>query len=258
MDRVSTRVSITGKLGSLSAIIDAPKETPPKAWGVFSHCFSCTKDLKAIVKISRKLAANGYAVFRFDFAGLGNSEGDFSETDFHDNLEDVRSVVNTMTHEYQSPKFLMGHSLGGSAMMAIANEFASVEAVSVIASPSDTTHLANTIRRLNPAVEETGEGMVNTGLYEYLIKKKTVDTLRSFDLPDRIKKLSQRILVFHSPADQTLGLDHAQAILANSGGPASLINLESANHLLTDHPGDCELIGSVLSSWLDRYLSESC
>lgn len=254
MDRRSTRFQIDGQLGKLAAILDEPT-SPPKAYGIFSHCFSCTKDLKAIVKISRNLAANGYAILRFDFAGLGNSEGDFSETNFLNNLDDIRSVYQFLNDEFESPKFFIGHSLGGSAMLATGMEFESVQAISTIASPSDTSHLANTIQRLNPDVEALGEGMVNTGLYEYLIKKSTVDVLRSYDLPTKLSQLNKRVMAFHSPQDATLGIEHSNAIVEKTAGHASLINLESANHLLTDHPKDCDWIGSVLTSWLDRYLT---
>ena len=253
MERKSVRQVIAGKHGNLAAILELPQETP-MAFGVFAHCFSCTKDLKAIVKISRALAQRGFAILRFDFTGLGQSEGDFSETTFLDNLDDVRSAVLHLAEEYESPRFLMGHSLGGSAMLATAMEFESVEAVSVIASPSDTRHLADTIYRLNPDVEEIGEGMVNTGTYEYLIKKPTVDVLRAYDLPTKLEAIDKRVLVFHSPADQTLGMEHANAIASKSKGHASVVNLESANHLLTDNFRDVDYVASVLSSWLIRYL----
>lgn len=254
MERTSKRLMIPGKLGNLAAILELPQQSI-KAYGLFSHCFSCTKDLKAIVKISRLLATRGYAVLRFDFAGLGSSDGDFSETTFLDNLNDVRSVVDYVNTQYAAPRFLIGHSLGGSAMLATAEEFGSVQAVAAIAAPSDTNHLANTIQRLNPAVESEGAGMVNTGTYEYLIKKPTIDVLREYDLPTRISQLERRVMVFHSPADRTLGYEHAEAIAATSAGPANLINLESANHLLTDNPADSEFVASTLANWFDRFLS---
>ncbi|MEE2640645.1 MAG: alpha/beta fold hydrolase [Planctomycetota bacterium] len=254
MSRNSQRLFIPGPLGRISAILDEP-EGPSRGLGVFAHCFSCTKDLKAIVKISRGLARCGYTVCRFDFAGLGNSEGQFPDTTFQDNLNDVRSVVSYLAREFSSPNFLLGHSLGGSAMMATADEFDSVEAVSVIASPSDTNHLADTLTRLNPDVVKQGEGLVNTGTYEYLIRKQTVDALREYDLPGRLSSLEKRLLVFHSPADRTLGFEHAQAIADLAAGPVSILNLESANHLLTNTPEDCDFISKALSNWLDRYLS---
>ena len=254
MDRKSERLLIEGRHGQLSAIMESPVE-PPKAIGLFSHCFSCTKDLKAIVNISRALAEKGYAVVRFDFTGLGQSEGDFSNTDFLDNLQDVRDVYQYVSHRFAAPRFLIGHSLGGSAMMATAAEFDSVEAVSVIASPAETTHLADTINRLNPAVESVGEGMVNTGTYEYLIKKPTIKTLREYDLPRQLKELDKRILVFHSPEVKTLGFRHAELIATHAKGPTSVFNLESSNHLLTDNPKDIEFIATVLCSWFDRYLN---
>ncbi|MEC9094488.1 MAG: alpha/beta fold hydrolase [Planctomycetota bacterium] len=254
MVRKSTRLSIKGKQGNLAGILEEPVSNP-KAFGIFSHCFSCTKDLKAIVKISRILAEHGYAVLRFDFAGLGNSEGEFSETTFLDNLNDVRSVVDFLSQSYTPAKFLLGHSLGGSAMLATGMEFHSIEAISVIASPSETTHLANTLIQLNPGVEQNGEGLVNTGTYEYLIKKTTIDVLRNYDLMSQIRKLKKRVLAFHSLGDTTLGMDHAESIVKETAGPASLINLEQANHLLTDHPQDCEFIGKTLATWFDRYLT---
>lgn len=253
MKRKSIRLSIPGPLGKLAAIVELPVGTV-RGWGLFSHCFSCTKDLKAIVKISRSLAQSGFAIVRFDFSGLGQSEGDFSDTTFLDNLNDVRAVYQFVAHENEPPGFLIGHSLGGSAMLAVANEFPQVQAVSVIASPSRTTHLADTLVRLNPDVESVGAGMVNTGTYEYLIRKKTVDVLREYDLAARIRELKKRVLVFHSPADRTLGYEHALHIAESTQGPASVINLESANHLLTDDPRDCEFVGQVLSAWLNRYV----
>lgn len=255
MKRRSERVSIPGTHGKLAAIVELPADKP-KAFGIFSHCFSCTKDLKAIVKISRGLAEQGYGVVRFDFAGLGQSEGSFSDTTFLDNLEDVRTVVRFVMENYQPPRFLMGHSLGGSAMLATAMEFHFVEAISVIASPTDTRHLADTIYRLNPMVEESGEGMVNTGTYEYLIKKPTVDVLRSYDLPERLAKLEKRVFAFHSPADKTLGYHHAEMLASQTPGPVSVANLESANHLLTDNSLDAIYVSSLLVNWFDRFLKD--
>lgn len=253
MDRISNRYQISGRHGKIAAILDSPVSTP-LGFGIFAHCFSCTKDLKSIVKISRELAVRGYAVLRFDFAGLGNSEGVFSDTSFLDNLNDIRDVVTFMNSELEAPRFLVGHSLGGSAMLATAMEFQSVESVAVIAAPSNTGHLADTIYRLNPNVEEIGQGMVNTGTYQYLLKKEMVSVLRKFDLKKHLVENHKRLMVFHSPADLTLGMDHANFIVENSAGPACLIDLESANHLLTDDAHDCGYVASVLSAWLDRYL----
>lgn len=241
----------------LAGIVDSPSE-PPVAYALFAHCFTCTKDLKAIVKISRLLAAKGIAVLRFDFTGLGASQGVFADSNFNTNLEDVRAAYKFLTAEYQSPSLLIGHSLGGAAMMAIANEFESVNALATLASPSCTAHLADTLLRLNPQIEQEGEGEVVIGNRTHLVRKQMLEVLRSTDLESKIKSISVPHLILHSPVDQTLNYEHAEKLLrmtSDSSGPKSLITLDGSDHLFVNQASDVNYVSDIIFTWALRYLN---
>jgi putative redox protein len=254
----------------LAGIIDSPDEQP-LAFAVFAHCFTCTKDLKAIVKISRRLAANRVAVLRFDFTGLGSSSGVFADSNFNTNLDDVRAAVAYLKQEHQPPSLLIGHSLGGAAMMAVANEFDSVKGLATLASPSCTAHLADTLLRLNPEIENNGEGEVVIGGRTHLIRQQMVDVLRSTDLESKIRELDVPHLILHSPVDQTLSYQHAEKLfefgnLSESGesmdtsktfvprSPKTLVTLDGSDHLLVKLPNDPTYVSDIIRVWASRYI----
>ncbi len=232
----------------LAGIFDLPDE-PPRATAVFAHCFTCTKDIKAIARISRMLAGFGIAVLRFDFRGLGGSKGCFADSNFQTNLDDIRAAVEFLSKEIAPPELLLGHSLGGAAMMAITPEFESARGLATLAAPSDTTHLVQTLLRLNPGIGTEGQGDVVIGGMTHHVKQQMLDVLQHFDLPARIKQLSIPHLIFHSTADKTVSISHAENLLKWTGGPKLLINPGDSDHLFVDNPGDVKMIAQFVNTW---------
>lgn len=251
------RVNFKNRSGiRLAGIVDLP-ETQPKAFALFSHCFTCTKDLKAIVRISRGLAKHNIGVLRFDFTGLGDSQGDFSESNFESNLADIQAATQWLAEEQQLPQLLVGHSLGGAAMMASVNSIPSAQSIVTIAAPSCTKHLAEFLERKNPLIESEGVGNVTIGGRTHTIKKQMLDCLREFDLPQAVQKIAIPHLIFHSPADETLDYRHAQEIFAHTGGAKSLITLVGSDHLLVNQPDVVGYVSDLIATWSRRFLSDT-
>lgn len=279
--RRSYRVRFDGGNGSaLTGIVDRPirpgdapdSATPP--WhptAVFSHCFTCNKDLKAITRISRRLAEYGVAVLRFDMTGLGGSEGDFADTNFSTNLADLAAAIR-FAHESLGPvTALIGHSFGGAASLATAAAMPvqngtplsdelrrPITALISIAAPSDTKHLADLLQRMNPEIQSHGRGDVQIGGRTWSIRREMLDDFRSHPLADYLNRIRCRVLAFHSPVDQTLGYDHALRIAGlvedENGLPAcSLLTLRGADHLLIKNPADVEYVCEISASFLRRY-----
>jgi putative redox protein len=233
---------------TLAGILDLPSESP-RATAVFAHCFTCTKDIKAIARISRLLAGDGIAVLRFDFRGLGASKGVFADSNFLTNHEDIRAAVKFLSEEVAPPDLLIGHSLGGAAMMATANEFESARALVTLASPSDTTHLVQTLLRLNPEIGTEGRGDVVIGGMTHHVKKQMLDVLQDYDLPGKIRLLNLPHLIFHSKADQTVAIKHAHNLLEWTGGPKLMISPGDSDHLFVENPGDVKMIADMVNVW---------
>ncbi|MEM9411712.1 MAG: alpha/beta fold hydrolase [Planctomycetota bacterium] len=252
LKRTSERVYFENSKGiKLCGIIDRP-EIEPTATALFSHCFTCTKDLKAIVKISRFLAESGIAVLRFDFTGLGDSQGDFSGSNFDSNCEDLLSAVDCMASRFHPPKLMIGHSLGGAAMIAMSSRIASVKGLVTIASPSSTKHLADFLSQTNPAILSQGEGVVEIGGRQYLLKRQLIDNLRQQDLEQRLKELSIPHLIFHPPEDETLPYWHAETMFELTGGAKSMVTLDGSDHLLVKRPDDCHFVSQMIANWFHR------
>ena len=233
---------------SLAGILDLPSGEA-RATAVFAHCFTCTKDIKAIARISRMLAGHGIAVLRFDFRGLGGSKGVFADSNFLTNLDDVRAAVDFVSQEIEAPKLLIGHSLGGAAMMATAAEFESAEGLVTLASPSDTTHLVQTLLWLNPEIGAKGQGDVVIGGMTHHVKYQMLDVLQEFDLPARIKQLSLPHLIFHSKADRTVAIEHAQNLFEWTRGPKLMVTPGDSDHLFVEKPGDVKMIADFVNVW---------
>ena len=250
----SHRVFFENENGTrLAGILDLPTE-PPRVYALFSHCFTCTKDLKAIVRISRGLARYGIAVLRFDFTGLGDSHGEFSDSNFETNLVDIQAAVRWLTQEQQSPRLLIGHSLGGAAMMASASQIDSAVGLVTVAAPSCTKHLAEFLSRQNPAIETEGSGQVVIGGRSHLMRAQLLQSFRNRDLKSEIESLRIHHLIFHSPLDETLAFRHAEEIFSLTGGPKSLVTLDGADHLLVNQPGDVEFVADLIAIWSRRCL----
>ncbi|MFO0012324.1 MAG: alpha/beta hydrolase [Planctomycetota bacterium] len=243
----------------LSGILEMP-DSAVRAWMVFSHCFTCNKDLKAIVRIARGLAQRGWGVLRYDFAGLGGSEGTFADTNFSTNCEDLCRAVEFLSGEHHPPRFLFGLSFGGAASLAMADSLPSIAGVITLAAPSDTSHLADLLASMNPRIEAEGQGTVVIGGFTHTITRQMLDDFRREDLPGRVRQLRKAILAFHSPEDETVSYRHA---LANSGFaaehsaasglyPRSLITLPGSNHLLTSSERDIDFVVGIMDAWCDR------
>lgn len=237
----------------LAGIVDYPVNKPT-AFALFSHCFTCTKDLKAIVKISRGLAREGIAVLRFDFTGLGDSQGDFSYTNFETNLADIQAAVQWLTREHEPPKLLIGHSLGGAAMMASASTIESALGLVTLAAPSCTKHLAEFLSKQNPEIALKGEGQVTIGGRTHTMRTQLIESLKNRDLSAAIATIRLPHLILHSPLDETLAFRHAEEIFQLSNGPKSFVTLDGSDHLLVNQSGDVEFVANLITVWSYRFL----
>ena len=237
----------------LDARLDLPLDEKPTAFAVFAHCFTCTKNFNAVVNINRALAIHGIAVLRFDFTGLGESEGDFSETSFSTNVADLVSAAEFLKDAYEAPRLLIGHSLGGAAVIQAAQRIPSVEAVSTIAAPSELTGLLRFIQGPLENLEKDGESTINISGTNFKIKKQFLEDLKRENMEEAIRALGKPLLIFHSPMDQVVSVDHAAKLFAAARHPKSFISLDRADHLLSRRE-DSLYVGSVLAAWASKYL----
>lgn len=252
--RQSKRVKFSNGRGeTLAGIVDFPT-TAPRSWGVFTHCFTCTKDLKAIVRISRRLAERGIGVLRFDCTGLGESEGDFAAANFSTTCQDLEMAARFLAAEFGPPQLLIGHSFGGAASLVCANRIPTLRAVATIAAPSDTRHLAVHIDRQNPRIELDGQGDFSVGGQTYRLRRQLLEDLKAFNMEVELARMRLPLLVFHSPIDETLAIDHAWRLLNSVSGPRSLVMLDGADHLLVNQPHDVTFVADLLATWAERYV----
>lgn len=237
----------------LSARIDKPKDGLKRGSVLFAHCFTCSKNLRAVSHISRTLVEHGMGVFRFDFTGLGESEGDFAETNFSSNVEDLVAAASYMEKEWTAPSMLIGHSLGGAAVLQAAGQIPSVDAVATIGAPCNPKHVQHLLADKMEEIEQKGEARVRLAGRMFTIKKQFLDNLEEQTMNKIIRNLEKALLIFHSPVDQTVGIDNAAHIYKLARHPKSFISLDKADHLLTNEE-DAKYVGSVTAAWVDRYL----
>ena len=257
--RRSERVSFTGGQGyELAGIIDRPA-SKPQAVAVFTHCFTCNKDLKAIVKISRGLADHGFAVLRYDLTGLGNSHGSFSDTNFSSNQRDLLAAVRFAKEQIAAPQFLLGHSFGAACSLSLTPEIESLRGTVSIAGPSDTVHLADLLVHMNPEIREAGSGVVNIGGVRYTINQQMIEDFRAHSLQSSLSQIRSPVLLLHSTHDETLSFEHAQRLFeslsANKHAVPSLLAIPGADHLLTRNPADIQYVVRMIAGWMDRILA---
>lgn len=239
---------------TLAGLLESPEsDAEIKDYAIFAHCFTCSKDVAAASRISRSLAAKGIAVFRFDFTGLGNSDGDFSNTNFSSNVDDLISAAKMLEEKYKAPSLLIGHSLGGAAVLSAAHKLRSVKAVSTIGSPATADHVQKLFVGAIPELEEKGEARVRIGLREFNIKKQLLDDLNDNASADHIAGLKRPLMIFHSPEDNIVSINEASKIYIAAKHPKSFISLDTADHLLS-RKEDSEYVGQILSAWASRYL----
>ena len=233
-------------------------EIPPAGvsisrYALFAHCFTCGKDIAAASRISRAMAARGIAVLRFDFTGLGNSDGDFANTNFSSNVDDLLSAATALARDYRAPSLLIGHSLGGAAVLAAAPQLDSVEAVVTIGSPATAGHVSHLFAAERDTVEAQGESKVQIGSRQFRIKRQLLDDLDNYADAAHLRELRRPLLVFHSPVDDIVSIDEAAKIYQAALHPKSFVSLDNADHLLSKRE-DAEYVAETLVAWASRYL----
>lgn len=234
--------------------LELPINQHPHNFAIFAHCFTCNKNLSAVKNITRELTSNGFGVLRFDFTGLGESEGDFENTNFSGNVDDLISASNYLKENYTAPTLLIGHSLGGAAVIFAASTIDSVKAVATIGAPSNPKHVENLIKSSVDEIKATGKANVNIGGRPFTIKKQFLDDIETKSLPNVAKNLRKALLVMHSPQDTTVGIENAEEIYVAARHPKSFVSLDGADHLLM-RKEDSIYVGSVIASWAKRYIS---
>ena len=246
-------VGFPGASGAtLAARLEVPAERP-RAYALFAHCFTCSKDTKAATYISTALAERGIAVLRFDFTGLGGSEGDFANTNFSSNIGDLVAAANFLRKTYRAPAVLIGHSLGGTAMLAAAQKIPETLAVATIGSPYDPDHVLRLLKDSLGAIQAEGEALVDIAGREFRIKKQFLDDIQGRKLGDTVARLGRALMVMHSPRDTIVDIDNAAQIFMAAKHPKSFVSLDPADHLLSRRE-DALYAGHLLAAWAERYL----
>lgn len=233
--------------------LELPADQHPDNYAIFAHCFTCTKNLMAVKNISKALTSSGFAVLRFDFTGLGESEGDFADTNFSGNVNDLVAAADFLSENYMAPTLLIGHSLGGAAVIFAASEIESVKALATVGAPSNPKHVKHLFKSGLEQIEASGEAIINLSGRDFKIKKQFVDDLETKSLPETAKSLRKPLLIMHSPQDDTVGIKNAEEIYLAAHHPKSFVSLDGADHLLF-RKEDSLYVGEVISGWAQRYL----
>jgi len=234
--------------------LELPINQHPHNFAIFAHCFTCNKNLSAVKNITRELTSNGFGVLRFDFTGLGESEGNFENTNFSGNVDDLISASNYLKENHTAPTLLIGHSLGGAAVIFAASKIDSVKAVATIGAPSNPKHVKHLIQNSVEEIKATGKANVSIGGRPFTIKKQFLEDIETKSLPDVAKNLRKALLVLHSPQDTTVGIENAEEIYVAARHPKSFVTLDGADHLLMKKE-DSIYVGSVIATWAKRYIS---
>lgn len=237
----------------LTGRLEFPVDQQPHNYVVFAHCFTCSKNLSAVKNISEALTNKGFGVLRFDFTGLGESEGDFEDTNFSGNVEDLIAASVYLENHYKAPSLLVGHSLGGAAVIFAASKIPSVIAVATISAPSNPKHVSHLLKDHVDEIKRTGRATVDLGGRPFTIKKQFLDDLESISLSTIIKDLRKALLIFHSPQDETVHIKNAEELYIAAHHPKSFVTLDGADHLLSNSV-DSKYVGNVIAEWASRYL----
>jgi uncharacterized OsmC-like protein/fermentation-respiration switch protein FrsA (DUF1100 family) len=247
------RFQFTGSEGQqLAAALDLP-EREPRAYALFAHCFTCGKDVLAAKRIAVALAAKGIAVLRFDFTGLGSSEGDFANSTFSSNVADLVRAADHLRETRRAPAILIGHSLGGAAILAAASQIPDAKAVVTIAAPSDPAHVTGLFSDRIEDIRKNGESEVSLAGRPFRIKREFLDDIAEHGLMVHVTKLHKALLVMHAPTDDTVGIDNATRIFVAAKHPKSFVSLAGADHLLSNK-NDSAYVADVIAAWVTRYL----
>lgn len=247
------RVEFRGSQGAvLAGRLDTP-ETAPRAWAVFAHCFTCSKDSKAAAFISRALAEAGFGVLRFDFTGLGGSGGDFANTHFSSNVDDLVAAADWLRTHHGPPALLIGHSLGGAAVLAAAHRVDDCKAVATLGAPFEPSHVTRQFADGLKLIEEQGQATVQLAGRPFTLRREFLEDLAGQAQAGRIRELHRPLLVLHSPVDTVVSVDSARQIFDTARHPKSFVSLDSADHLLNT-AADARYAAGVIAAWAQRYL----
>jgi len=249
------RITFPNQRGQqLAARLELPGDEQPLAYALFAHCFTCSKDLTAVVHISRALSSRRIAVLRFDFTGLGESEGEFAATTFSSEVSDLVAAARFLEREYQAPRLLIGHSLGGAAVLAAAAQIPSSAAVVTIGAPFSPAQLRDLLGVSAERIEQDGQASVVIEGRSFTIRKSLLDDLAAQDPAETLHRLGAALLVMHSPRDRVVAIGNAGDIYQAARHPKSFVSLDPADHLLSD-PRDSRYAGEVIATWAGRYLA---
>lgn len=248
------KVSFTNKdEEQLAGRLELPLDQKPHNFVIFAHCFTCTKNLTAVKNIGCALTAAGFGVLRFDFTGLGESEGDFENTNFSGNVDDLVEAANFLKKNYMAPTILIGHSLGGAAAIFAASKIPSIKAVAVINSPSHPLHVMHLLKDSTQEINKNGKAKVNLGGIDFTIKKQFLDDLKNNSLIDIVSSFGKALLILHSPQDTIVGINNAEEIYKAAQHPKSFVSLDGVDHMLSEKK-DSRYVEQVIAGWATRYV----
>lgn len=250
---ISTKLKIPNKRGEvLAAILDAPADGKIKAYAIFAHCFTCSKDLKAIANINHSLTLRGIAVLRFDMTGIGESEGNFTETNFTTQLMDFAAAAEFLKKNYAAPALAIGHSLGGCVAIFSAMKIHSIRAVVVIGTPAEPANLSIKLRKTKEESFNKGSAVRDIGGVKYKFKAQFFHDIEQYHLMKDISNLKKPLLILHSPLDTYTNISNAELIYKNANQPKSLISLDDMDHLMLKK-SDANYAGDLIGVWFEKY-----
>ncbi len=250
-----TKVEFDGAMGDrLAARLDEP-EGRARAWALFAHCFTCSKDIAAASRIAGDLAERGIGVLRFDFTGLGHSDGEFEHTTFTSNVGDLVAAADWLASERTAPAIVVGHSLGGAAVLAAAGSIDAARAVATIGAPADPEHVLHLLGPQASVIEAEGRAEVSIGGRPFTVGRALIDDLRAQDPARAIGTLGAALMVMHSPVDDVVGIENASRIFGWARHPRSFLSLDDADHLLRRRR-DADYVAEVLAAWASRYVDD--
>ncbi len=239
---------------NLSARLDFPIDEKPVAYALFAHCFTCTKNYNAVVNISRALTGQGIAVLRFDFTGLGESEGDFADTNFSSSVGDLVAAARFLESKFEPPSLLVGHSLGGAAVIHAASRIPSTAAVATIAAPAGLSGMIRYLRKRGNELEQKGEAEIVIAGRSFTVKEQLLHDLEGIEMGQAIRNLKKPLLIFHSRSDTVVDMKEARVIFQAAHDPKAFVSLEEADHLLSDRR-DSLYVGGLIAAWAGRYMN---
>lgn len=248
------RFTFPGALGhDLDGRLDVPDDGEVIDYVVFAHGFTIGKNFKPLQTIAKALVDEGYGMLRFDFTGLGDSGGDFSDTNFSTNVQEITAAAQYLADNYSAPGVLVGHSFGGTAALKAAEGLPSVTAIATIGSPCSTSHIVHNFADKLEEIVESGQAEVMLGGRPFVIKDQFLDDIKKHDIAEGLGELDRALLVFHSPQDRVVNIDNAGHIFRFAKHPKSFVSLDGADHLLLKNECDADYVGRVLAAWAPRY-----